>query len=630
MPFRVLLFEKTFLSAWNRMIHLWKPLAGWTLIIWFSGIFFIGPFLSIAIKYGVLQGNHLVVANFELIDWLMSPDGWLFIFFTALITITVTIFRFAGIFQIVRSDMKGDPVSIRKTGLRIIPCIPDVFKFSAITSLIFFLFVTVFVSGIGLIYIIFLVDYDINYYLTVKPDAWYVAIITASVWFLTWLSFFIYITGRSLLSLPAYLDGHTGIRKSLTCAWKLSGNRTTRLLKILFISVFFWIVIRFTIDGLFLYSASTVANWAGQSSGSLRPLLFITVVYLGVSQILTSITGFLGFSFVSTILTKFYFEDTNLHRQAGKPPGIGVLSARVKDTISNWLKPYRFIPALIVLLALSYFASFSILKQLPKPGNTTVIAHRGGPPPAPENTIAALKRTLQTDAEIVEIDVQRTLDGVIVAVHDADLMRVAGQALQISETGYDQLKNIVKKSNDSISPEFKKIAMLSQFLKQTRNKIKLLIEIKQYGRDPGIVDEIVDQVRLHEMSDQVMIMSASIEIARLLAELETEIPVGFVSSVSVGDLSLLPVDFLAVNHRRISPDLINAVRSQEMKINAWTVNNASRIADLIEMDVDGIITDDPALALRVQNELLEMTVTERLLLRFQQLVLEEDEQEESM
>lgn len=612
------------------MIHLWKPMAVWTIIIWLTGMVTTGPFSSAVIRYGVFGGDNLVVANFELIDWLLSPGGWAFILLTTLLTITVTVFRFAGIFQIVRNDMKGDPVSIRNTGLRIIPCIPDIFKLSAITALILFLFLIVLGSGIGFIYTIFLFDHDINYYLSVKPDEWYYAIITASAWTLVWLSLFLYVAGRSLLSLPAYLDGHTGIQKSLTCAWKLSRNRTTRLLKTLFVSVLLWIVIRFTIDGLFLYSASTTANWAGHAPGSLRPLLLIIVIYLGVSQIITSITGFLGFSFISTVLTKFYFEDTNLHRQAGTPPGIGVLSGRVKETISKWLKPYRFIPALIVLLAGSYAASFSILEQLPKPENITVIAHRAGPLPAPENTLAALNRALETDAEIIEIDVQHTRDGVIVAVHDADLMRVAGRSLQIAETDYEQLKTIVKKSNDDATQKLSRVATLAEFLEQTRDKINLLIEIKQYERDPGIVDEIMNQIQLYEMSDQVMIMSASIEIAALLSELETDIPVGFVSSVSVGDLSLLPVDFLAVNHLRINADLMNAVKNRDMKIYAWTVNSAARIADLIEMGVDGIITDDPALALQVRSELLEMTVTERLLLRFQQLVLKEDEQEELM
>lgn len=611
------------------MIHLWKPMAVWTLIIWLTGMVITGPFSSAVIRYGVFGGDNLVVANFELIDWLLSPEGWIFIFLTAMLTITVTVFRFAGIFQIVRNDMKGDPVSIRKTGLRIIPCIPDIFKLSAIAAFSLFLFLIILGSGIGFIYTIFLFDHDINYYLSVKPDEWYYSIITAGVWILVWLSLFLYVAGRSLLSLPAYLDGHTGIYKSLKCAWTLSRNRTSRLLKILLVSVFLWMVIRFTIDGLFLYSASTTANWAGHA-GSLRPLLLITVIYLGVSQIITSITGFLGFSFISTILTKFYFEDTDLHRQAGTPPGISGLSARVKKTISRWLKPYRFIPALIVLLAVSYAASFSILEQLPKPENITVIAHRAGPSPAPENTLAALNNTLKTNAEIIEIDVQRTRDGVIVAVHDVDLMRVAGRPLQISETDYEQLKTIVKKSNGGAPPELSKVATLAEFLEQVGDKIKLLIEIKQYEWDPGIVDEIMNQIQLYQMSDQVMIMSASIEIAGLFAELETNIPLGFVSSVSVGDLSLLPVDFLAVNHLRINTDLMNAVKNREMKIYAWTVNSAARIADLIEMGVDGIITDDPALALQVRSELLEMTVTERLLLRFQQLVLEEDEQEELM
>ena len=64
------------------------------------------------------------------------------------------------------------------------------------------------------------------------------------------------------------------------------------------------------------------------------------------------------------------------------------------------------------------------------------IAHRAGAHDAPENTLLALERAIAARADLAEIDVQRTQDGVVVVVHDADLMRMARDPRRIADTDY--------------------------------------------------------------------------------------------------------------------------------------------------------------------------------------------------
>jgi len=126
------------------------------------------------------------------------------------------------------------------------------------------------------------------------------------------------------------------------------------------------------------------------------------------------------------------------------------------------------------------------------------------------------------------------------------------------------------------------------------------------------------------MEDEVVLMSLSLDAVRQLRRLAPDIPLGYLSSVAVGDLVRLPVDFLAVAGPAASPRLIREARAQEMEVLVWTINRADVMADMIERGAEGIITDDPALAVRVRDELARMSPPARLLLRFRSLLLDEE------
>ncbi|MEM5781071.1 MAG: glycerophosphodiester phosphodiesterase family protein, partial [Lawsonibacter sp.] len=68
--------------------------------------------------------------------------------------------------------------------------------------------------------------------------------------------------------------------------------------------------------------------------------------------------------------------------------------------------------------------------------DTQVIAHRAGASLAPENTLAALKKSISAGADMAEIDVQMTKDGVAVVIHDGSLDRTAGLNRRVCETDY--------------------------------------------------------------------------------------------------------------------------------------------------------------------------------------------------
>jgi glycerophosphoryl diester phosphodiesterase len=71
--------------------------------------------------------------------------------------------------------------------------------------------------------------------------------------------------------------------------------------------------------------------------------------------------------------------------------------------------------------------------RTPAPGLPRLVAHRGWPQRCPENTLLSLARALEAGAGFVEFDVQMTADGVPVLLHDADLRRMAGIDVTVTE-----------------------------------------------------------------------------------------------------------------------------------------------------------------------------------------------------
>jgi glycerophosphoryl diester phosphodiesterase len=118
------------------------------------------------------------------------------------------------------------------------------------------------------------------------------------------------------------------------------------------------------------------------------------------------------------------------------------------------------------------------------------------------------------------------------------------------------------------------------------------------------------------MEGQVALMSLDLNAVRQAQRLAPSIPVGYLSAVGLGSLSRLEIDFLAVSTKAASTALLRNARSQGIPVYVWTVNNTGTMLDMMERGVDGLITDDSAMAVRVIGDVQALLPVERLLLRF--------------
>jgi glycerophosphoryl diester phosphodiesterase len=620
------LLDRTYRTAWWRFVRRWQPMALWTLLVWLGLGLALIPLSSAALGALVFRGERIVVANVDILTWLLRPEGIAYVLVAGALAITAAVVRYAGIFRIITDDIEGTPVSVPQTLLELLPDVPALFKVCVLSVLAAAVLLAPLVAGLGAIYVVLLAEHDINYYLAVQPPEWHRALVAGGIWSAVWLTGAVYVTAHTLPTLPAYLDGHRPIHRALVESWRRTRGKAMRVLWLFVLCVAAWLLVRALAQAVLFLTAGYALRGVEMVATTLTPVLVATAAYAVSSFLVDAAVSFIGFSFAATVLTKFYHEETDLHQRA--PAAAARWRSLPREAVAavrTWLHPRRAVPVAGVLVLAGAGLSFWLLEAIDDEQPAVVTAHRAGALLATENTLGALEMSIAAGADYAEIDVQRTRDGEVVVVHDADLMRLAGDPRRIAEMDYADVAGVVQGDDPHVPVEERLVATLDQFLARSRGRIGLNVELKYYGPDPPLADSVVAKVRRAGMEDQVVYMSLELDAVRQLQRLAPEVPVGYVAAVAAGDLARLPVDFLAVSLPLATHPFVRSARRRGTEVHIWTLNTAPSILDALERGADGIITDDPALARRLAYEFVALTAPERLLLRLRRSLIDAQE-----
>jgi glycerophosphoryl diester phosphodiesterase len=243
-------------------------------------------------------------------------------------------------------------------------------------------------------------------------------------------------------------------------------------------------------------------------------------------------------------------------------------------------------------------------------------AHRGVCTRAPENTLAAVREAIAAGADYVETDVQLSRDGVLVVVHDRDFSRLGGVATKVWELSYEEIRKIPLGRN--AAPEFHSevTPTLDDLLAEAQGRVRVNIELKFYGdHQAGLARKVVEAVRARGMLDQVIIQCLEYDPLLEVRQLAPTVPIGYLLSFNAREPARLEVDFLSVEQNRIDRTFILGAHRRGQLVYAWTVNMAEQLGHLYDVGVDGVITDDPALARRMVEDYLARPKSERAVRR---------------
>lgn len=605
--------------AWARFLHLWKPMMWWTLLSWLLIAVILVPLTTAMLSSFVFRGDHIMIANEDILTWLLNPVGITYLVITAGLTIIGAVFRFAGLFHILSGVRIGKDVSVQQVLYNLLPDLPALFRLCIKSAGTAILVILPLLVGPVLCYLIWLTDHDINYYLYAQPAEWQYALIGSGIWAALWGISALYLLLRSLPALPAFLDGHRPVRSALKKSWECTRGQAAKFLWLLLICLLGWFLLRLIAQSAIFLGSAFLVDAAFRYFESVTPVLLATGFYALITFTTDIIISFIGFSVTAIVLIDFYFNQTGLHQQAPKVTySFSKLPSKTAANIRKWLQPIRSLPVLLFLFVAGAGVSFGLIHQIPEERSFTVTAHRAGMFLGPENTLYTLERAIETGADYAEIDVLSTRDDELIVVHDADLKRLTGDPRNVAEVRYDEIADLVQGGDQyaHIPDEERRIATLDQFLERSKDRIKLNIEPKYYGPDPGLAPKLVERVRHYGMEDQVIIMSFNRTAVDTVRQLAPDIKTGYLATVAFGNPTRLPVDFLAVPLPIASEAFIRSAHQRGLEVHVWTLNTAGTILQAAQRGADSIITDDPELAIRIREELEALTPAERVLLSF--------------
>jgi len=238
---------------------------------------------------------------------------------------------------------------------------------------------------------------------------------------------------------------------------------------------------------------------------------------------------------------------------------------------------------------------------------TKIIAHRGFSGIAPENTLIAFQKAIECGADYFELDIHKTKDDSIVVIHDASVDRTSSNNMKgkVAEMIYSELAAVragySKKFGDKYKNE--KIPTLREALELTRGKIKVCIEIKVYD----VEKEVLKIVNDLGVNDEVIIFSFYYPVLEKIRQMDMNIPILFLvntfEDTIIDSAEAISANAIGVGGGTIvTKQLLDTVHNHEMELWKWTVNDDNEMQRLIDMGIDGLITNYPDKALKYRSK----------------------------
>lgn len=226
-------------------------------------------------------------------------------------------------------------------------------------------------------------------------------------------------------------------------------------------------------------------------------------------------------------------------------------------------------------------------------------AHRGASALAPANSKEAFSLARQKGASSYELDVHLTQDGQLLVHHDYSLAAPSGQQILIKNLTADQAQQIALPVKEP-GQEPVYAPLLQEVIAVVKDGLDLLnIELKNDENIYPGIEEVLWQCLQRQGADllpHILCSSFDYPTLQRLHALAAQLKIGLLTR-SFDPALLDPINACSVhiNQTRITPQIIQTCHERKRHVFVYTVNDPADKERLIQMGVDGIFTDDPAL-----------------------------------
>lgn len=227
------------------------------------------------------------------------------------------------------------------------------------------------------------------------------------------------------------------------------------------------------------------------------------------------------------------------------------------------------------------------------------LSHRGNSKDFIENSFEAFNSVIQMGYKYIETDLRMTLDGEVIAFHDPDLKRLFNLDLLVKDLTFNEIANLFKEKNC-------RLLTLEDALKEFPH-VNFNIDLKVKEAIQHSVKVVADL----NSFDRVCFASFHSSHTKKVLHLNQNAIV----SMSMKDVALFK--FFKIYNKRIkviqipikwkgikllTRNLMQEAYKNNLLVHVWTVNDEVTINNLIDIGVNGIITDQPELLMKTMKE----------------------------
>jgi glycerophosphoryl diester phosphodiesterase len=591
-------------TATEELRRSWRPLLAAGLLYQLAEVALLTPLVSLGIRQLVSLSGTAVLSDKEILAFALRPAG--------IATLVAAASGRIAVLALGQACLMGIAFgAARNTRFTVLAAFgwgaARLGKILSVTTRLVFkvlLICAPFLAVAALAYFSLLTEFDINYYLKERPPELWLAALAIGSALLVMTALLLLRAAGWVYALPLLLfenvepskvlsasedrsEGHRAVIAMVLVAWTAATTATSLL-------------------GLWVVRALAMALLprARESLSLLVPSLGAVVV-LWVVEIAV-VTAFAALTFAALVIALY----TSL--------AAGSRGELVPRESAASRRPFpqggRVLVAVIAAAALSVGVGWALLAGARHVRPVAVIGHRGASASAPENTLAAFEHGIEEGADWIELDVQETVDGEVVVLHDSDFMKLAGSPLKIWEASFEEVREL--DIGSWFGPRFQgeKIPTLEEALLRVKGRAKVIIELKYYGHDQQLEERVAGIVDRAGMERDIAVMSLERRGVEKMQALRPGVRTGLVAATAVGRLSEANADFLAVSVALATPSLIRQAHARGREVYVWTVNDELSMAQQILRGADGLITDHPARAKAVIRREADLTPVERLLL----------------
>jgi glycerophosphoryl diester phosphodiesterase len=589
--------------------------------LWSTVIFVVsfGPASGWLLNRLVAASGQYAVADHDLAGFFLSLPGVLFVVLNVTFVLAFWFAEQVGLLIIMGEAGRGQKVAVSVVLWERLTQLPALLRLGLVQALVYLGAAVPFLGGIGIVKRVLLSEWDFYYYLNVQPAEWWwaVAIVGLLVAVYAVLAAWLYV--RWMLAIPTLVfEGVTPVA-ALRISWERTRGRFWRLALPLGV---WWLAIIVS-SSVVVWVIQLVASRVLAGVGFRLTLLVPAVLGALALMALVELTWFIAAKIVHVCLVGLASQEA----RGGEPPvrqgpvGTSRISPRTLRLVA-WI--------FVVVMALTGIGSaIAFVERLDFDREIAITAHRGSKLRAPENTLTALRKAIEDGADFCELDVQTTADGIVVLLHDADLMRVSSERARLRDLDHADLADIDVGS--WFDPAFadERIGTLQEAIDIARDRIKLNIELKFNWADPALTPAVAELIRSNDFVDQCVVSSLEFSSLAEMREAVPGVPTGFIVFQAIGDVARMEADFVSINAAQATAGFVRDVHGRGREVHVWTVNDLHNALAMIEVGVDNIITDRPRELRQLLTDWGDLTQSEKIALMLRNLIVEWDRPEPS-